>query len=165
MDGAGAERGEHAGRERPEPGPERFDRQQRGGRGGAAQGVDDGADGAAAALADADRVVLPWLPEGLAVALLEALAYRKAVLATRAGDSRILTDGIDGVLVSPGDADALAGAIAELAADPLRRTRLGRAARKRAERLSRGGVYDRWTGSTVRSPAGPGLVTLEGGRP
>jgi glycosyltransferase involved in cell wall biosynthesis len=37
----------------------------------------------------------------------------------------IVTDGIDGVLVSPGDADALADAIAELAPDPLRRTRPG----------------------------------------
>ena len=50
---------------------------------------------------------------------------------------------IDAVLVAPGDADALARAIAELAADPARRARLGRAARARAELLSVDRVYER----------------------
>ena len=101
-------------------------------------------DGVAAALIDADVVVLPSLSEGLPVALLEALGYGKAVVATRVGGiPEIVTDGVDGVLVPPGDADALTDAIAELAADPLRRARLGRAARARAERLSHDEVYER----------------------
>jgi glycosyltransferase involved in cell wall biosynthesis len=101
------------------------------------------ADGVAAALIDADIVVLPSLSEGLPVALLEALGYGKAVVATRVGGiPEIVTQGIDGVLVEPGDADALARAIAELAADPARRGRLGRAARARAELLSLDPVHE-----------------------
>lgn len=94
-------------------------------------------DGVSAALIDTDIVVLPSLSEGLPVALLEALGYGKAVVATRVGGiPEIVTHGIDAVLVEPGDADALARALAELAADPARRGRLGRAARARAELLS-----------------------------
>jgi glycosyltransferase involved in cell wall biosynthesis len=101
------------------------------------------ADGVAAALIEADIVVLPSLSEGLPVALLEALGYGKAVVATRVGGiPEIVTHGIDAVLVEPGNADALARAIAELAADPARRGRLGRAARARAERLSRAPAYE-----------------------
>jgi glycosyltransferase involved in cell wall biosynthesis len=96
-----------------------------------------------AALQDADIVVLPSLSEGLPVALLEALGHGKAVVATSAGGiPEIVTDGVDAVLVRPGDGAALARAIAELAADPARRARLGRAARARAERLSRHEIYD-----------------------
>jgi glycosyltransferase involved in cell wall biosynthesis len=101
-------------------------------------------DDVAAALMDADIVVLPSLSEGLPVALLEALGHGKAVVATRVGGiPEIVTHGVDAVLVPPGDADALARAIAELAGDPAQRARLGRAARACAERLSRDQVYDR----------------------
>jgi glycosyltransferase involved in cell wall biosynthesis len=99
---------------------------------------------AAAALAGADIVVLPSLSEGLPVTLLEALVHGRPVVATRVGGMpEVITDDVDGVLVPPGDAAALAGAIAALAADPDRRRRLGRAARARAERLSHEEVYAR----------------------
>jgi glycosyltransferase involved in cell wall biosynthesis len=98
----------------------------------------------AAAFSDADIVVLPSLSEGLPVALLEALAHGKAVVATSVGGiPDIMSDGVDGVLVPPDDPDALARALAELAADPARRSRLAQAARARAERLSHDSVYDR----------------------
>jgi glycosyltransferase involved in cell wall biosynthesis len=101
-------------------------------------------DDVAAALMDADIVVLPSLSEGLPVALLEALGHGRAVVATRVGGiPEIVTHGVDAVLVPPGDADALARAIAELAGDPARRARLGRAARARAELLSGDQIYDR----------------------
>jgi glycosyltransferase involved in cell wall biosynthesis len=101
-------------------------------------------DGVAAALVDAEIVVLPSLSEGLPVALLEALGHGKAVVATHVGGiPEIVTHGVDAVLVAPGDPDALARAIAELAADPARRARLGRAARARAELLDRDPVYER----------------------
>jgi glycosyltransferase involved in cell wall biosynthesis len=109
---------------------------------------------AAAELAAADVIVLPSVSEGLPVALLEALAHGRAIVATRVGGMpEILTDDVDGVLVDPGEPRELAGAIAALARDPERRERLGRAARMRAERLSRVEVYDRLDG-LYRSLAG-----------
>jgi glycosyltransferase involved in cell wall biosynthesis len=96
------------------------------------------------ALASSDIVVLPSLSEGLPVTLLEALAHGRAVVATRVGGiPEVVTDDVDGVLVPPGDPEALAGAIAALAADPARRERLGSAARARAEELSSDEVYGR----------------------
>jgi glycosyltransferase involved in cell wall biosynthesis len=47
----------------------------------------------------------------------------------------VLTDGEEGWLVPPENPRALAGAICAYAADPARVTRLGEAARRRAERL------------------------------
>jgi glycosyltransferase involved in cell wall biosynthesis len=97
-----------------------------------------------AALTAADILVLPSLSEGMPVALLEALGHGKAVVATAVGGiPEVVTDGVDAVLVPPDDPDELARAVADLAADPARRERLGRAARQRAERLSRDETYDR----------------------
>jgi glycosyltransferase involved in cell wall biosynthesis len=102
------------------------------------------AEPAEAALATADIVVLPSLSEGMPVTLLEALAHGRPVVATRVGGMpEVITDDLDGVLVPPADAPALARAIADLAADPARRRRLGRAARERAERFSQPHVYGR----------------------
>jgi glycosyltransferase involved in cell wall biosynthesis len=99
---------------------------------------------AAAALEDADIVVLPSISEGLPVVLLQALAAQKAVVASAVGGlPEILTDGVDGVLVPPADPDALARGIAGLAADADRRSRIARAARARAERLSDREVHRR----------------------
>ena len=53
-------------------------------------------------------------------------------MATRAGGTPdVIRDGIDGFLVDVGDADALSGRLAELAADPERRARMGAAGRER----------------------------------
>ena len=88
-------------------------------------------------LAAADIFLLPSTSEGLPVALLEAMSYGRAIVATRAGGMpEVLSDGEEAVLVTPGDPDALARAVRALAADPDRRRRLGRAARDRAERLN-----------------------------
>jgi len=50
-----------------------------------------------------------------------------------AGVPEAVTDGVTGRLVPPEDADALAGALAELAADPERARRMGEAGRRRIE--------------------------------
>lgn len=64
--------------------------------------------------------------------VIEAMAMELPVVSTRmTGLPEIVEDGTSGVLVPPGDAAALAGAIEELAADPARRRRLGRAGRQR----------------------------------
>jgi glycosyltransferase involved in cell wall biosynthesis len=56
--------------------------------------------------------------EGLPNVLLEALAHGRAVVATPcAGTRDLIEDGGNGVLVPPGDVEALAGALARLAAN------------------------------------------------
>ena len=85
------------------------------------------------ALAALDVFALPSLQEGLGVALLEAMAMAKPAVASRAGGiPDALDDGVTGLLVPPGDAQALAGAILSLLADPECRARMGAAARARA---------------------------------
>lgn len=86
-------------------------------------------------LAAADLVVLPSLREGFPAALLEAMAARRAVVATSVGGvSEAMTDGREGRLVPPGRPAALASAIVDLLAAPERREQLGMSARERAHR-------------------------------
>ena len=79
----------------------------------------------------ADVFVLASLHEQSgSLALLEAMQAGKAIVASACdGIPEDLTHGADGVLVPPGDPGALAAALAELLADPARRSRLGAAAR------------------------------------
>ncbi|HWT22772.1 MAG TPA: glycosyltransferase [Solirubrobacteraceae bacterium] len=99
-------------------------------------------DAKAAALAAADVVVFPSISEGLPVALLEAMAAGRCIVAARTGGMpEILTDDVDAVLVPAADPDALADAVAAVADDPARRARLSRGALARAARLNRDEVY------------------------
>ena len=77
----------------------------------------------AALLAGADVFVLPSLNEGLPLAVLEAMAAARPVVATAVGGTpEVVRDGETGLLVPPGDARALAAAIRELLHDlPLAR--------------------------------------------
>ena len=56
---------------------------------------------------------------------------RPIVTADGPAPRELLTDGVDALLVPPGDPDALADALRRLAADPGLRARLGAAARAR----------------------------------
>jgi glycosyltransferase involved in cell wall biosynthesis len=101
-------------------------------------------DGAAAAIEASDIVVIPSISEGLPLALLEALARGKAVVASSVGGiAEIVTDGVDGVLVAPGAPDELARALGGLAADPDRRARIARAGAERAGRLAPREIHGR----------------------
>jgi glycogen synthase len=83
----------------------------------------------------ADIFVHPTLYEGSSIVTLEAMAHRRAVIATAAGGlPDKVRDGETGWLLPPGDADALARAIAEAAADPARLVRMGKAGRCLLER-------------------------------
>jgi len=94
-------------------------------------------DELATAFRGAGVVVLPSLTEGLPVALLEAMAHGRAIVATRAGGMpEVLSHDADALLVGTGDAPALAAALARLGGDPEARARLGAAARVRAQRLN-----------------------------
>ena len=83
-------------------------------------------------LEGADLIVLPTLREGLSIALIEAMAAGKPVIATSIGSNCELTgNGAAGLLVPPEDPAALATAIRELAVHPERADQLGQEARRR----------------------------------
>lgn len=78
--------------------------------------------------------VLPSFSEGISNTLLESMAAGATVVATRVGGTpEIIEDGEHGLLVPPGDAQALADAICRLLEDPLLAARLSAQARKRVE--------------------------------
>ncbi len=80
--------------------------------------------------------VMPSRSEGLPMALLEAMAYGLAVLATEVGGiPEIVEPGVDGLLVAAEEPGAFADALARLGGDPALRERLGEGARRRVERL------------------------------
>lgn len=80
-----------------------------------------------------DVLAHPASMEGLGVILLQAAACGVPVVASRAGGiPEAVAVGETGLLVPPGDARALAGAVIDLLADGPRRRRLGEAARSRA---------------------------------
>lgn len=89
-------------------------------------------DDVPALLAASDFCVLPSLFEGLPLAVLEAMAARKPVVATRAGGIvEAIEDGSSGLLVAPRDSAALASAIRRLITDPELASRLANAAQTR----------------------------------
>jgi glycosyltransferase involved in cell wall biosynthesis len=83
------------------------------------------------ALRGADALVLPSFAEGVPVVLMEAGASGLPVVATRvAGVEELVRDGESGIVVPPGDAAALAGALERLADMPSEtRSRIGQAGR------------------------------------
>lgn len=104
-------------------------------------------DRPASVMADADLFLATSDFEGLPNALIEAQGLGLPAVATRCpfGPEEIVEDGVTGVLVPVGDADALATAVGELASDPDRRRRMGEAARRLArERFGLGAVVPRW---------------------
>jgi glycosyltransferase involved in cell wall biosynthesis len=87
-------------------------------------------------LAAMDLYVHPALMEGFGIAVLEAMAMRKPVVATTAGGlPEVAQDGDTGILVPPGDPDALARAVLLLLQDPARCRKLGEAGRDRVAAL------------------------------
>lgn len=63
-------------------------------------------------IAALDVYVLPSLWEGLPLALLEAMAMNKLIVCTRVGGNpEIVADAVNGLVVEPGDVDALAAAL------------------------------------------------------
>ncbi|MFC5480661.1 glycosyltransferase family 4 protein [Massilia suwonensis] len=81
-------------------------------------------------LARASVFCLPSHAEGLPMALLEAMAAGKAVVASAVGGiPEVLREGENGLLVPPRDGAALAGALARVLEDANLRARLGAQAR------------------------------------
>src|SRR4051812_22012582 len=89
-------------------------------------------------LKESDLLCAPSLGgESFGMVLTEAFAAGTPVVASDiAGYRDVARDGIDGVLVPPGDPAALGEALHDLAIDPERRLRMGECARERAQRFA-----------------------------
>jgi glycosyltransferase involved in cell wall biosynthesis len=88
-------------------------------------------------IAGADMFVLASRQEGLPVVLMEATSVGTPIVATAVGGvPQVIEDGRNGIVVPPGDPEALAGALERLATDPDLRAELGHRA------LVRGAAFD-----------------------
>ena len=95
-----------------------------------------------------DVFALPSLWEGFGLVLLEAMAAGRAIVASRVSAiPEVVEDGVTGLLVSPGDSDALTEALLALRRDGVRRERLGAAG---AERLRRQFTLERMIERTIK---------------
>jgi glycosyltransferase involved in cell wall biosynthesis len=83
-------------------------------------------------LGASDFFVLPSLWEGLSIALLEAMAAAKPIVATSvSGTQLVMIPNKTGIVVKPGDSSQLANAIIQLISNPTLAKNMGISARKR----------------------------------
>jgi glycosyltransferase involved in cell wall biosynthesis len=108
----------------------------------AAHGLDDvvqilsGPNDVAALYAASDIAVLPSISEGLPGGGIEAVASGLPLVATpNGGTPEVYEEGVSGISVRDQTSHGLAGALLPLIADPDLRSRMGEAARARAEQL------------------------------
>lgn len=123
----------------------------------------------AALLRGCELFVLASRAESFGLAVAEAQACGRAVVATRVGGlPEVVEDGITGLLVPPDAAEALARAVGALLDDPALRGRMGEAGRTRVRSLFRpegtGAAYARLFGALLGRPR-PGVVRLAPGTP
>jgi glycosyltransferase involved in cell wall biosynthesis len=82
----------------------------------------------------ADAFVLPSVAEGMSNSLLEAMATGLPCVVSDIGGNRdLITQGVEGYLVSPGDREAWATILRAIVGDEESRRRMGLAARQRIE--------------------------------
>ena len=124
--------------------------------------------GRSAFMRSLDVFMLPSLAEGTPNSIIEAMAHGLPVIASDVGGIPDLLTAETGILVPPGDAAALAGAMRRLASDPDLRAAMGRAARERYLKLCSPdavlpvlwGTYLRVAGTRAPKPAAPRAGTL-----
>jgi glycosyltransferase involved in cell wall biosynthesis len=122
-------------------------------------------DQVASAMAGATVFVMPSRLEPFGIVLLEAWRAGVAVVATTwGGPPEFVTDGVDGVLVDPFDADRVAAALSDLLADADRRRAIAAAGRRRVQAFGWPTIADEYRavyrsvmrGGTAPSPVGAG---------
>lgn len=85
----------------------------------------------------ADVFVLSSLHEGLGIVVQEAMFAGLPIVATdHGGQTDLVTDGENGLLVPAGNAEAITRAVSDLMADDKRREAMGRRSRERIAKLS-----------------------------
>ena len=96
--------------------------------------------------ARADVFLFTSLYEGFPNALAEAMANGVAAVAfdCPTGPSELITDGVDGYLVPLGDVEAASARCVELLADPDKRRRFGKLARRVTDRYSGRRIGKMW---------------------
>jgi glycosyltransferase involved in cell wall biosynthesis len=110
-----------------------------------------------ALMRSAQVFLLPSHEEGLPMAMLEAMAHGLAPVVTPVGGIPNVVQGdVEGLLVAPGDVEALAKALRRMVEDDDMRSRLARAARRRATDFDVREWYERlselWIGLAERPP-------------
>jgi glycosyltransferase involved in cell wall biosynthesis len=81
-----------------------------------------------------DILVIPSLLEGFPMVTLEAMAMAKPIVATNIdGITEQITDGVNGILVSPKDPSALAKAVIQVLSDKELARNMGLSAREKVE--------------------------------
>jgi glycosyltransferase involved in cell wall biosynthesis len=97
-------------------------------------------------LRNADIFVLSSHAEGFPNALAEAMACGLPVISTRFGGAvdDIITNGVDGIVVPPGNPEELADSMVHMMANPTERARLGEQALRIVERFSMERVLGMW---------------------
>jgi glycosyltransferase involved in cell wall biosynthesis len=106
-------------------------------------------------LAESSMMVLPSYSEGLPMAVLEAMAHGVVPVTTPVGAiPEVITDGVDGLLVEPGDAEQLAAALESLVVDQELRNRLSAAAYERMRAFDveqwREALHELWIAAVAR---------------
>lgn len=97
------------------------------------------------ALAEADVFLNTTDIDNAPVSVLEAMACGLCVVSTDAGGVPYLVDdGVDGLLVKPGDADGMARAVLRILCEEGLSVRLSAMARRKAERHNWAAVLDEW---------------------
>lgn len=101
--------------------------------------------------ASADMFIFPSLSETFGNVVPEAMASGLAVVAfEHAAAKELITDDVDGCLVSPGDDEDFIQTASDLCRQPARYARLGRQARQRASSLSWARIGDRFLAHLIQ---------------
>lgn len=110
-------------------------------------------------------IILPsGVMEGIPVALMEALAVGRPVVVSRlSGIPELIQEGVTGLLVPPGDSQALAEALEKLAVDPRLREQFGAAGPPRVrdgfDRPTNVAQLKRWLTAPARGPVRVSLLS------
>ncbi|MEK6327855.1 MAG: glycosyltransferase family 4 protein [Actinomycetota bacterium] len=95
-------------------------------------------------LSRCDVFVMPSISEGMPMALLEAMAYGRAIVASDVGGiPDVVADGTEAILVPPSDPRALTAGLVRVVSDDELRARIASGARERVKEFEAVKVYDR----------------------